>query len=133
MAPRLTSRTQPTTDHRDAGRERLGRLTGWIAAGGIAGVGIFSVVAATSAPAKTVPTTTTVVTPLTGGDDDLGEPATVPPTVPDTWPAPTANDPSYGGAVATVPPTQVLRPPAQPPATTGRRHQQSAAATTGGS
>ena len=52
VAPRLTSRTQPTPYHRDAGRERLGRLTGWIAAGGIAGVGIFSVVAATSAPRR---------------------------------------------------------------------------------
>ena len=55
------------------------------------------------------------------------------PTVPDTSPAPTANDPSYGGAAATVPPTQVLQAPAQPPATSGRRHHQSAAATTGGS
>ena len=53
-------------------------------------------------------------------------PATVPPTVPDTSPAPTANDPSYGGAVATVPPTQVLQPPVQPPVTSGRRHHQSA-------
>ena len=133
MTPRPTPRTQPTTYHRDAGRERLVRLTGWIAAGGIAGVGIFSVVAATSAPAKTVPPTTTVLTPLTVGGDDAELPATVPPTVPDTSPAPTANVPSYGGAVATAPSAQVLQPPVQPPVTSGRRHHQSAAVTTGGS
>lgn len=132
MAPRTTPRTQPTTHHRDAGRERLVRLTGWIAAGGIAGVGIFSVVAATSAPAKTAPPTTIVLTPSTGGE--IGQPATVPPTVPpDTSPAASANDPAYGGVTGTVPPKQVLQAPAQPPATTGRRHHQDAAATTGGS
>ena len=133
MAPRPTSRTQPTTYHRDAGRERLGRLTGWIAAGGIAGVGIFSVVAATSAPAKTVPPTTTVLTPSTDGGDDPASRRPCPRPFPDTSPAATANDPAYGGATATVPPTQVLQPPAQPPVTTGRRHHQDAAATTGGS
>jgi hypothetical protein len=131
VAPRTTRRSQPTTYHRDAGRERLARLTGWVAAGGIAGVGIFTVVTATAAPAKTPPAPTTVITPSTGAGDDVEQPATVPPTVPDASPAPT--DPSSGGAVAVVPPEQVLQPPTQPPVTSSHRHHQDAAATTGGS
>jgi hypothetical protein len=126
----MTRRPQPTTYHRDTGRERLARLTGWVAAGGIAGVGLFTVVTATSAPAKTVPSPATVVTPSTGGDDDIEQPATVPPTVPDT---PSPIDPASSGSVAVAPPAQVLQPPAQPPVTSGRRHHQDAAATTGGS
>jgi hypothetical protein len=127
MSSRATSRARPTVAHRDEGRERLGRLTGWIAAGGIASVGLFSL-ATTSAPAKTPPPDTTVVTPSTAEVDDGEQPATVPGTLP-----PTANDPESEGAAINAAPSPVIQPPSQAPVTSGRRQHHDAAATTGGS
>ena len=121
VAPRPTSRTQPTADHRDAGRERLGRLTGWIAAGGIAGVGIFSVVAATSAPAKTRADDADRGHTVDGGEAAAGDRSRPP------CPAPRPRPPR------TIRRTAERRPPCrprrcssarQPPVTSGRRHHQ---------
>ncbi len=131
VSPRAIRRHHPSVASRDAGRARLGRLTGWMAAGGAAGVGLFSVFAASSSAAKTstVPSDPTVVS-QPGATSGAGAeaPATVPPTVPTTAP----NSPSYTLPAITEP-APILQP-VDPPTTSGRRHhRQDAAATSGGS
>ena len=120
--------TSPRTPaHRDAGWARVGNLTLFIAAGGVASVGVLAGVAASStstSPTTTVPAVVPSDAPATSA------PATSPPA---TDPATTPAGPS---ATASTRPTTTTTEPAviQPPtrAPSSGRHGR-AAANSGGS
>jgi hypothetical protein len=120
----------PSAASRDAGRTRVGALTLWLAAGGVAGVGVFGGLAAakSSTPrANTLPSPTEDVVDGRDPRGDSGEgsgdeaPATLPPTLPAQ---------AVTGLPQTTATPHIIQPPAAPPSS-GRHHRD--AVTSGGS
>ena len=105
------------------GRARIATVTRWLAAGGVAGVGLFGALAAASSAASKTSTESPVTTVSepgalpAGSTDDQDDPlGTVPATVPSEESPDTA--------------APIVQPPAQVPSSGGRHH---ADATSGGS
>ena len=82
------------TEQRDRGLRQVSSLTRWLAAGGLAAVGVFAAIAAHAAPGKAK--TTTVRSG--SGDDGIEQPA-----------PPAPSDPSLSGGGRLTPPQQPLR------------------------